>query len=236
MGTHRLDESTRLGAAGVRAWIHGVQLYGPAARGGASHGVRSPPAAGGTIPGLAVCGAERHLLESVHTLAPGSSRRAGIDGRRPEAAPSVAEDQRALVQAAVRIAGAFSDLLSSGAQGERHLSGRAPTPDRVRAADFDRHARVGARDHLGVRWFSWRAASLPGAGVLCLSSCVRVEPPRSALRYRSVGSRQMGHADARPLVLGLRVSEFELPPGTSLFSRRALLPAGGASESPRAVL
>src|SRR5262249_60473304 len=71
---------------------------------------------------------------------------------------------------------------------------------------------------------------------LALSSCLPAHPPRPALRHRSGRSRAVGHADARPLVLGRRVPQFELPPRTSLLRRRAVLPPAGPAAGAGAVL
>ena len=49
-------------------------------------------------------------------------------------------------------------------------------------------------------------------------------------------SGEVGHADARPLVLGLRVPELELPPGAPLLPRRAVLPPARAAARADAVL
>src|SRR4029078_2482067 len=47
---------------------------------------------------------------------------------------------------------------------------------------------------------------------------------------------QVGYADARPLVLGLRIPQLELSPRASLFRRRPVLPVAGAAAGARAVL
>src|SRR6185295_8045031 len=65
---------------------------------------------------------------------------------------------------------------------------------------------------------------------------VHAEPARPALRHRSVGSRQVGHADARPLVLGFRVPQLELSPRASLLRGRAVLSAAGPAARADAVL
>src|SRR5262249_41142633 len=59
---------------------------------------------------------------------------------------------------------------------------------------------------------------------------------RPALRHRSCRSPEVGHADARELVLGLRVPEFQLSPGAPLLRRRSVLPAAGAAARADALL
>src|SRR5262249_33471923 len=148
----------------------------------------------------------------------------------------VAEDQRALVQAALRDAGALPDLLPGGAEGERQLSAGAAAADWRRASRRDPLAPGGARRHLDPRRLRRGAACLPRPGVLRLPDRLHTEPPRAALRHRSDRSGEVGHADARPLVLGLRVSQLELPPRTPLLRRRPVLPPAGVAARARAVL
>ncbi len=169
---------------------------------------------------MALRGAERHLGEPVHALAPRSSRRARFRRGRSEAASSVAEDQRALVQAAVLLAGAVSDLFPRRAEGERDLSRRAAA-DRSRSSDACR-----SLSHLAVLaaiWIAFGGAAALRAyrdsGVLRLSDRVHAEPARPALRHRSDRPGEVGHADARPLVLGFRVPQLQLPSRAPLFSR-----------------
>src|SRR5262249_11439117 len=54
--------------------------------------------------------------------------------------------------------------------------------------------------------------------------------------HRPVRSREVGHTDARALVLGFRLPELELPSRASLLRRRAVLSAAGAAAGAHAVL
>ena len=80
--------------------------------------------------GLAYAIPERDFRDPVHALASRPSRGAGFERRRPETASSVAEGQRALVQAAVCDAGAVSDLLQGGTTRNGDVSGRSAAHDR----------------------------------------------------------------------------------------------------------
>ena len=79
-----------------------------------------------------------------------------------------------------------------------------------------------------------RAARVHHSRILCLPDRIHSEPPRSALRYRSLRSREVGHADARPLVLGFRLPQLELPSRAPLLRRCAVLPAARAAACARA--
>ena len=138
VGADRDRRAADLDPAGLRAGVHRLQLHRAAARGRASHDLRAPASGRGARARLALRRAERHLREPVHPLAPGSPRRARVRRRRSQAAPPVAEDQRALVQAAVLFAGAVPDLFPRGAEGKRDLSGRAAAAHRPRAQGVDR--------------------------------------------------------------------------------------------------
>ena len=174
---------------------------------------------------LALCGAERHLGLAVHALASRSSRGARIEHRRSETASPVAEDQRALVQAAVLLAGAVPDLLP------RRAPRVVPRIRRICSAGSPVNGGSRSLAHLGGagcdlvgRRRRGGAARLRDPGVLHLPDRVHAEPSRPALRHRSDGSGAVDDADARPLVLGLLVPELELPPRASLFPGRAVLP------------
>src|SRR6266487_3449333 len=126
------------------------------------------------------------------------------------------ELSRALLQAAVLLAGPFSDLLPRRAARERDIPGSAAAADRVRAARVDADAPDGAGGDLDRLRLRRGAPRLHRPRVLHLSACVYAEPARAALRHRSDRPDQVVDADARPLVLGLRVPQLELSPRASL--------------------
>src|SRR5205814_7487280 len=74
------------------------------------------------------------------------------------------------------------------------------------------------------------------SGVLRLPDRLHAEPARAALRHRAWRPGAVGHADARPLVLELRVPQLELSPRASLLRGRAVLPPPGAAARARALL
>src|SRR5262249_4102255 len=102
--------------------------------------------------------------------------------------------------------------------------------------------RTSADDSLGTKSFNGRTSGstdsalvflwlLRGApdehhpGLLRVSDRLHAESVGSALRHRPERSGEVGHADEGTLVLGRRVPELELPSGTSLLSRRSVLPS-----------
>ena len=95
-----------------------LQLHDPPARGRAPHRLQAPPPGCRAHPRASLRDPERHLREPVYALASRPPRRARIGRGRSEASSPVAEDQQALVQAAVLLAGAVPDLLPGGARRE----------------------------------------------------------------------------------------------------------------------
>ena len=124
------------GGAGLR--LDDLQLHGAPARGRAPRDLQRTEPPGRPHPRHPLRDTVGALGPAVHALAPDAPRRAR--GRRggPEASLPLAQDQQALVQAALLHAGALPDLLPRGAQGERELSARAAPPDRRRAVVHDR--------------------------------------------------------------------------------------------------
>ena len=109
--------------------------------------------------------------------------------------------------------------------------------DRRRAQDFDRRPPRGDRAGLVCRSASTRRCGR--------TSSRSSSSSRSPSRLNRLGQHydidpdgpgEVGHADARPLVLGFRVPELELPPRAPLLPGRAVLPAAGAAARARAVL
>ena len=138
LGADRRHQPAHLDSARLRAGFHRLQLHGAAARGRPPHDLHAPPSGRGARARLAVRRAERDLREPVHALAPGSSRRARLRRGRSQAASPVAEDQRAVVQAAVLFAGAVSRSTSAPRGGRarripRRCSGGSPSNARSRS-------------------------------------------------------------------------------------------------------
>ena len=103
--------------------------------------------------------------------------------------------------------------------------------------------RLAIAAHLAVLaaiwWLGGAAAALRAyvvPGLLRLPDRVRAQPARAALRHRPGRPGEVGDADARPLVLGRRVPQLELPPRAPLLPGRAVLPPAGAAAGAHAVL
>src|SRR5262249_16802539 len=144
-------------------------------------------AGGRSIARLAVRRAERNLGQPVHTLAPGSPRRAWLVGRRSQTASSVAEDQRAVVQAAVLLAGVVPDLFPGRAEGERDLSAQPSEADRDRAARVDSDSFDGAGCYLALGRSRRGGARVYHPRLLRISHRLHAQSPGPALRHRSDG-------------------------------------------------
>ena len=137
LGADPLRQPADLGAAGPGSGFHHLQFHHPAARGRAPHRFPPPASGCGTRAEPSLRDSKRHLGQSVHALAPGPSCRARLRRRRSQAAPSLAEDQRAVVQALVLHTGALPDLFSRGTAGIRDIS--------VGSAATNRDANAGCR-------------------------------------------------------------------------------------------
>ena len=220
-----LPAALDLDPGGARLGLDRLQLHGAPARGRCttpSSTARTRGATGSL--GLLYAVPSGISALAVHALAPDAPRRARRRGGRSEAALPLAQDQQALVQAALLHAGALSDLLPRGAQGDRDLSAGAPAADRAgaprrRSCSTSRvMAALWAIGGLGVL-----GARLPRPGLPRLPDRVRAEPPRPALRDRPDGSGQVGlDPEALPL-LGLLVPLLGLPPRAPLLPGRAVL-------------
>ena len=132
--------------------------------------------------------------------------------------------------------GALPDLLPRRAPRVGDVSRAAAARDRPRTARLVAVPPLGDGPHLVRLRVLRRAAGEHHPGVLHLPDRVHAEPARAALRHRSGRSREVGHADARQLVLGLRVPELELSPRAPLLPGRAVLPPAGGAAAAGAVL
>src|SRR5262249_54846810 len=153
-----------------------------------------------------------------------------------EETPSVTQNQRALVEAALLHPRALPDLFPRGAPRESYVSRNTAASDCPRTPRVDHGASHGARGHLGSFWGRGGAARVRDPGVLRVPDRVHAQPTRPALRHRSCGPGEVGHPDARQLVLGFRVPQLQLSPRAPLLRRRAGLPAAGAPARAGAVL
>ena len=185
--------------------------------------------------GLAVRRAERHLRVAVHALAPRSPRRARLQRGRSEAASPVAEDQRALVQAALLLAGAVPDLLPRRAPGVAtyppSCSDGSPA-----SGGLDRRAPDGARGDLEAGRRRRGDARLRDSRVLRLPDRLHAQPlgqhydidPTDPAKWTTL---MRGH-----WFWDFCVPQLELSPRAPLLRRRAVLPPAGAAARAGAVL
>ena len=133
-----------LGAAGVRAGVHRLQLHRAPARGGAPHDLRAPPPAAERLlgwlyavpSGISASQFTRWHLD--HHAELGSDE---DDPKRHHLSPKINARWFKLLYC---VAGALPDLLPRRAEGERDLSAGAAAADRVRAQGVDRGAPRGA--------------------------------------------------------------------------------------------
>src|SRR4029078_13062354 len=128
------------------------------------------------------------------------------------------------------------DLLPRGPSRVGELRPAAAAAHRPGAPAINRRASLGDRRGVVLLRFLRGASDEHHPGVLRLPDRVHAEPARAALRRRPHRSGEVGHADARALVLGLRLPEFQLSPGAPLLPRRALLPAPAPAAGAGAVL
>ncbi len=132
----------------------------------------------------------------------------------------------------------FPIYFRRGAEGNGELSGRRSSgrsagsgASAIGCSTWARSRRSGGRSAPARR-----CAPDMIPGLLRLSHRVHAQPARPALRHRPGRSGQVGHADERQLVLGLRVHQLELPPRAPLLPGRAVLPPARAPARARAVL
>ncbi len=137
VGSRAFRRAVRLDSAGARAGLHGVQLHGAAARGAASQRLcqAAPDRRTAARPGL--CDSQRDLRDPVHDVASGPPCGTRVGRSGSEAASSLAEAHRPLVQAAVRDARALSDLLPCRPPGDGALCAGGAAHDRLGAARDD---------------------------------------------------------------------------------------------------
>ena len=234
-----VHEPADLGSAQLRAGLHRLQLHGAAPRGRApyrssSGGGRWRSASLGLLyampSGISASQFTRWHLDHHAEL--------GLRRRRSEAASSVAEAERALVQAAVLHAGAVSDLLPRGAARERDVPGGI--------CSGGSRASGGSRSgfHLTAIALLWWTSSASRAALRA-----HVIPVFFVFPIAFTLNRLGQHYDIDPsdpakwgtlmkgqLVLGLRVPQLELPPRAPLLPGRAVLQPAQAAARARAVL
>ena len=178
--------------------------------------------------GLALCHPERHLRDSQftrwhldHHAELGSSE---DDPKRHHLSPKINARWYKLLYATpalfpIYFRAARRETVTYPPDLQRTIGWERRGLDSV-SSGRDRAPLVGVRTAGG-------AARARHSGLLRLSGRVHAEPARPALRHRSQRSGEVGHADARKLVLELRVPELELPPRAPLLSGRAVLSAAG---------
>ena len=226
LGADPVREPADLDAARARPGVHDLQLHDPAARGRAPHRVRAGAA-------RSPSGCSGFSTRSRAASRPASSR-AGTWITMPSLARTKTIRSGTTCRRRSTSAGTSSCIarprcsrsISAPRGGSRR---RIPTDLQRRIATERRVSIVAHLTALAAALVFLRvlrrAAHEHHPGVLHLPDRLHAEPARPALRHRSRRPGQVGHADAGPLVLGLRVPQLELPPRAPLLPRRAVLPS-----------